>query len=67
MLRRLAEVVEGDAIVEVALRLADACERAGRLEEALNGLERALQAAPDNTAIRLRLREIYKRADRPPN
>src|SRR6185503_2578930 len=43
ILRRLVDVIEGDAIVDVALRLADACERAGRPAEAQGGLERALQ------------------------
>jgi tetratricopeptide (TPR) repeat protein len=59
ILRRLVVVIEDDAVVDVALRLAAVCERAGRASDAQAGLERALQIAPGNAAIRNRLREIY--------
>jgi tetratricopeptide (TPR) repeat protein len=60
ILRRLVGVIEGDAIVDVALRLADACQRAGRAADAQPGLERALQTAPGHPALRARLRDIYE-------
>jgi tetratricopeptide (TPR) repeat protein len=62
LLRRLVMILDGEAIVDVALRLADACERAGLPGEAQGGLERAIQIAPDNLAIRTRLREIYEKS-----
>jgi tetratricopeptide (TPR) repeat protein len=62
LLRRLVVVVEGEAVVELALRLADACERAGRAADAQSGLERAQQVAPDNADIRRRLRQIYEKS-----
>lgn len=58
--RRLLSLEEGDALVEAALRLADACERADRLGDARGGLERALRAAPSNAAVRDRLRRLYE-------
>jgi len=61
LLRRLVVVTEGDAMVDVALRLADVCERAGSPADAQEGLERAIQAAPDNQQIRARLRQIYEK------
>ena len=62
ILSRLVVVIEGDAIVEVALRLAEACERAGRPEEAQGGLERAIEAAPGHPEVRTRLRQIYEKS-----
>ncbi|MEZ4299264.1 MAG: hypothetical protein R3B70_30220 [Polyangiaceae bacterium] len=58
--RRLLSLEEGDALVDAALRLADACERADRLGDARGGLERALRAAPARTAVRDRLRQLYE-------
>ncbi len=58
--RRLLSLEEGDALVDAALRLADACERADRLGDARGGLERALRAAPANVAVRDRLRRLYE-------
>ncbi|AUX25403.1 hypothetical protein SOCEGT47_059480 [Sorangium cellulosum] len=57
--RRLIALEEGDALVATALRLADACARAGHLADARGGLERALRAAPGHAEIRDRLRALY--------
>jgi golgin subfamily B member 1 len=58
--RRLIPLEEGEALVGVALRLADACERAGRFGDARGGLERALKAAPADTRVQTRLRALYE-------
>lgn len=57
--RRLVALEEGEAVVDVALRLANACERAGRLADARGGLERARVAEPQNEALRGMLERIY--------
>jgi tetratricopeptide (TPR) repeat protein len=62
LLRRLVIQLEGDAVVEVAVRLADTCERAGRPGDAADGIERALSVAPTNAALRARLRAIYEQS-----
>lgn len=56
---RLAALEEGEELIAVAAKLADACERAGRLADARAGLERALAVAPSDAAVRERLRKIY--------
>ncbi len=56
---RLVHLEEGEALVSVATQLAAACEQAGRLHDAREGLERALTVAPDDPQIRERLRTIY--------
>jgi len=53
--RRLVALEEGPAVVETALRLADACARAERPGDARGGLERARLVAPDDEALRGRL------------
>jgi tetratricopeptide (TPR) repeat protein len=58
--RRLVALEEGDAVVETALRLADACERASRVGDARGGLERARMVAPANEALRQRLERLYE-------
>ncbi|HEY2517676.1 MAG TPA: tetratricopeptide repeat protein [Polyangiaceae bacterium] len=58
--RRLVALEEGEAVVDTALRLADACQRAGRLGDARGGLERARMVAPANEALTLRLLEVYE-------
>jgi tetratricopeptide (TPR) repeat protein len=58
--RRLIALEQGEALVDAALKLADACERAGRAGDARGGLERALSAAPDHPELRLRLRRMYE-------
>jgi tetratricopeptide (TPR) repeat protein len=60
--RRLVALEEGDAVVGTALRLADACERAGRFSDARGALERARLAAPLDEALRARLADLYERS-----
>jgi tetratricopeptide (TPR) repeat protein len=57
--RRLVSLEEGDAVVDTALRLADACARAGRFGDARSGLERARAMAPENADLRARLEALY--------
>jgi len=59
--RRLLSLEEGEALVETALGLAEACERASRLADARSGLELASRAAPDNAAVSGRLRDLYEK------
>jgi len=59
-LRRLVVIEEGDGLAEVALRLADACERAGRLGDARAALERARAVTPDDPQVRQYLERIYE-------
>jgi tetratricopeptide (TPR) repeat protein len=58
--RRLVALEEGELVVDTALRLADACERAGRLGDARGGLERARRVAPGNEALSGRLERLYQ-------
>ncbi len=58
--RKLIALEEGDALVDVALALSDACERAGRFADARGGLERALKTAPADQRLRQRLRAMYE-------
>jgi tetratricopeptide (TPR) repeat protein len=51
---------DGELVVDTALRLADACERAGRLADARGGLERARLTAPADVQLRERLERIYE-------
>jgi tetratricopeptide (TPR) repeat protein len=48
--------------VGTALKLADACERAGRLQDARGALERARKAAPHDEHLRERLAQLYEHA-----
>lgn len=57
--RRLVGLEEGGEIVSAALRLLDACKRAGRLGDARGGLERARLAAPEDAELRDRLAWLY--------
>src|SRR5262249_12977577 len=57
--RRLVALEDGEALVDTALRLADACERGHRIGDAREALERAKRAAPENTAVRERRRQVY--------
>jgi tetratricopeptide (TPR) repeat protein len=57
--RRLIALEEGEGMVAVALKLADACERAERFGDARGGLERAMKIAPENPELRERLRRLY--------
>ena len=56
---RLVALEDGEGLVDTALRLADACERGDRIADARPALERARRVAPDNAAVRDRLREVY--------
>jgi tetratricopeptide (TPR) repeat protein len=56
---RLVSLEEGEGLVDTALRLAETCERGDRLGDARPALERARQIAPDNAAVRERLRQVY--------
>ena len=58
--RRLVPLEEGDLAVDTALRLADACEHAGRLADARGALERTRIQAPNDQALRLRLERLYE-------
>jgi len=58
-LRRLVGMEEGDATVETTLRLADACEHAGRPGDARGALERARLVTPGDRAVRERLERVY--------
>jgi golgin subfamily B member 1 len=58
--RKLVTLEEGSAVVETALKLADACERAGRLPDARGALERARLAAPQDNTLRERLVQLYE-------
>src|SRR5262249_30623931 len=57
---RLVPLEDGERMIATALRLADACERAGRLGDARGGLERARMAAPQDEALRRRLEALYE-------
>jgi tetratricopeptide (TPR) repeat protein len=57
---RLIDLEEGDAKIEAALKLADACSREGAPMAARAGLERAFAAAPNSTALRDHLRKLYE-------
>ncbi len=58
--RKLVALEDGEALVDTALRLADACQRGDRLGDARSALERARRVAPDNAALRARLRQVYE-------
>jgi tetratricopeptide (TPR) repeat protein len=58
--RRLVPLEEGEAVVETALRLAMACERAGRFPDARGALEGARRVAPHDEALRERLVRLYE-------
>lgn len=58
--RKLVALEEGDALTDAALRLAAVCKKAGRLEDARGALERAVEAAPSNVALRQMLYEVYE-------
>ncbi len=57
---RLIDIESGDAKVDAALKLADACTREGVPMAARLGMERAFSAVPTNTALRDQLRKLYE-------
>jgi tetratricopeptide (TPR) repeat protein len=58
--QRLMDVEQGDAKIEAALGLADACEKLGQPADALPALQRAHEDAPDSLVLRQRLRSLYE-------
>jgi thioredoxin-like negative regulator of GroEL len=58
--RRLLELEEGEARLAVALRLAEACERAGDAVGVREGLEAAHRASPGYEPVRAKLRALYR-------
>jgi len=58
--RRLVALEDAENVVDTALRLADVCERAGRLGDARGGLERARMVAPAHEALNARLLALYE-------
>lgn len=58
--RRLVGLEEGEHVVIAALKLAETCEKAGRLADARGGLERARAANPDNEELRERVKWLYE-------
>ncbi len=58
--RRLVGLEDANGIVSAALKLAEVCEKAGRLADARGGLERARMAAPDDVELRQRLSWLYE-------
>ena len=58
--RRLVGLEDENGIVSAALKLAETCEKAGRLADARGGLERARMAAPDDAALRQRMAWLYE-------
>ena len=58
--RRLVGLEDETGIVSAALKLAETCEKAGRLADARGGLERARMAKPDDVALRQRLAWLYE-------
>jgi tetratricopeptide (TPR) repeat protein len=57
---RLVEVEEGEAQVEAALGLADACRRLGQPQYARDGLEHAQRAQPHDERVRDAIRTLYE-------
>lgn len=58
--RRLVGLEDADGIVSAAMKLLEACEKAGRLADARGGLERARLAQPGDLALRERLAWLYE-------
>lgn len=58
--RRLVGLEDEVGIVSAALKLAETCEKAGRLADARGGLERARMAAPNDAPLRQRLAWLYE-------
>jgi golgin subfamily B member 1 len=58
--RRLVGLEDEEGIAFAALKLAETCEKAGRLADARGGLERARAAKPADPEIRGRLAYVYE-------
>ncbi len=59
-LERLVALETGSGLVNVALALAEAAEKAGQPELARPALERAFEAEPEQEAVRQRLEALYQ-------
>lgn len=59
---KLAALAEAGEVGVVAIKLANAAERAGNLGSARAGLERANLVDPKNAEVREKLREIYEKS-----
>ncbi len=57
---RLVRLEQGEAQIEAAVGLADACEELGRSEDAREGLEYARDMQPEDQVLRDRLAVIYE-------
>jgi tetratricopeptide (TPR) repeat protein len=62
VLARLVLLEEGPAAVTASMRLAEACEHAGRPGDARSALERARAFAPEDRALRERLERAYEQS-----
>jgi tetratricopeptide (TPR) repeat protein len=58
--RRLVGLEEGEAAIEAAIALAEACEQAGRPGDARGVLERACLGNPHDRTVRDRLERVYE-------
>jgi tetratricopeptide (TPR) repeat protein len=58
--RRLVSLEEGEAALEAAVAMAEACEKAGRPGDARGVLERAHLGSPEDRTIRDRLEHLYE-------
>lgn len=58
--RQTLEMSEGPEQIKAAIQLAEACEKAGRPQDAREGLERVYQADPGSNNVRARLRKLYE-------
>ena len=57
---RLVAVESGEAQVEAAIALAEACEQLGKPQDARPGLEHARRKQPESREIRKRLQRVYE-------
>lgn len=60
--QRLVEITDGADQVDAAVRLAEACERAGSPLDARPALEQVYAKSPGDEMVRLRLRRMYEAA-----
>jgi tetratricopeptide (TPR) repeat protein len=60
--QRLVEITDGPDQIDAAVRLAEACERAGVPMEARPALEQIYARAPGDEMLRVRLRRMYEAA-----
>lgn len=60
--QRLVEITDGADQIDAAVRLAEACERAGSPLDARPVLEQVYAKAPGDEMVRLRLRRMYEAA-----